>query len=295
MLSLFINPQYPIGMTLPVCVCGSECCSVPYGYCHCGCGKETNISDQTHPEKGVYAGLPYRFLKGHDKRSKWDSSICVCGNKSCAIPYGTCHCGCKEKTKIAVMSQASKGWRLGEPKPFISGHAIRLIKPAKKGPNEIRHETIEGIPCVWMLLTRDQWTVLWEEHYRIVKDFRWWCSANLYACTTLTNGKSIQMARMILDDLGEKEPDHENGNRLDNRGSNIRPATGLQNHWNLKTDKRNTSGWNGVSPGRRDKWRARINVNGKSISLGEFSEKEQAIEARKAAELKHYGKFRRNK
>jgi hypothetical protein len=106
------------------------------------------------------------------------------------------------------------------------------------------------------------------------------------------------MARMILEglgELGEKDPDHENGDRLDNRGSNIRPASDLQNHWNLKTDKRNKSGWNGVSPGRKNKWRARINVNGEAIALGEFDTKEEAIEARKAAEIKYYGEFRRNK
>jgi hypothetical protein len=32
-----------------------------------------------------------------------------------------------------------------------------------------------------------------------------------------------------------------------------------------------------------------------AIALGEFDTKEEAIEARKAAEIKYYGEFRRNK
>jgi hypothetical protein len=146
-----------------------------------------------------------------------------------------------------------------------------------------------------MLLSRGEWTVVWETQYEIVKGLRWWCSKNRYAYTTLQDGSNIQMARVILSDLGDKEADHENGDRLDNRGSNIRPATNGQNHWNLKVNKRNVSGCNGVSPARNGKWRSRITVNGSEIALGEFTEKEKAIEIRLAAEIKYYGEFRRNK
>ena len=48
--------------------------------------------------------------------------------------------------------------------------------------------------------------------------------------------------------------------------------------------KNNTSGYKGVDF-NRGKWRARIYYNNKAILLGSFSTKEEAIAARKAAEI----------
>ena len=221
--------------------------------------------------------------------------MCICGHSNCSITHGTCHCGCGENTTIAHQSRTLKRWKIGEPKLYVAGHRAFRNEFAKKGPNSIEKELIEGIPCIWILTSRGEWTVIWESHYDIVKGLRWWCSANGYAYTTLPDGHNIQMARVILFDLGDREADHENGDRLDNRGSNIRPASNLENHWNLKVSKRNLSGASGVSPARNGKWRSRISVNGVQIALGEFTEKEKAIEVRLAAEVKYYGEFRRNK
>jgi len=38
------------------------------------------------------------------------------------IPYGYCHCGCGEKTRLAPCTDASKGWKKGEPLRFRLGH-----------------------------------------------------------------------------------------------------------------------------------------------------------------------------
>lgn len=38
------------------------------------------------------------------------------------IPYGYCHCGCGQKTKIAERTARSKGHFKGEPLPFVQGH-----------------------------------------------------------------------------------------------------------------------------------------------------------------------------
>lgn len=37
----------------------------PFGFCQCGCGAKTNISQETRIAKGVIRGLPRRFLPGH--------------------------------------------------------------------------------------------------------------------------------------------------------------------------------------------------------------------------------------
>lgn len=43
-------------------------CSVPYGYCQCGCGEKTTLSRQNHRERGWVKGEPKRFMKGHGTR-----------------------------------------------------------------------------------------------------------------------------------------------------------------------------------------------------------------------------------
>ena len=83
--------------------------------------------------------------------------------------------------------------------------------------------------------------------------------------------------------------DHINHNRTDNRISNLREVTDKDNCRNCSISKNNTSGINGVSFIRKTKkWRARIMVNRKEINLGRFSDKKDALEARKHAE-KLYG------
>lgn len=38
------------------------------------------------------------------------------------IPYGFCHCGCGQKTRIAISSNAKRGWIKGEPLHYIHCH-----------------------------------------------------------------------------------------------------------------------------------------------------------------------------
>ena len=39
--------------------------SVPYGYCHCGCGRLTSIATQSDTKRGYVKGEPKRFVTGH--------------------------------------------------------------------------------------------------------------------------------------------------------------------------------------------------------------------------------------
>lgn len=86
--------------------------------------------------------------------------------------------------------------------------------------------------------------------------------------------------------------DHINGNRSDNRLSNLRRATALENSQNCKRSKRNTTGYKGVSFNKRDKvYRSRICVGEKRLYLGGFRTAEDAHEAYKAAAAKYHGDF----
>jgi len=84
------------------------------------------------------------------------------------------------------------------------------------------------------------------------------------------------------------EVDHINGNRTDNRLCNLRNVTRQENARNRCKSKNNTSGVVGVSWHiLRNKWQAHIVVNNERLHLGNFNNKEDAIAARKAAEVKH--------
>ena len=83
--------------------------------------------------------------------------------------------------------------------------------------------------------------------------------------------------------------DHINGNRVDNSLSNLRDVSHAENGFNVKMPSHNTSGVVGVSfHGKSQKWRSYIKNNQKCHHLGVFENKDDAIAARKLAEI-HYG------
>lgn len=84
------------------------------------------------------------------------------------------------------------------------------------------------------------------------------------------------------------EVDHKNGNGADNRACNLRPATRKTNSMNMRKFATNTSGVTGVSWDKRNKrWYSYIKVNQVMMNLGRFSDKFDAICARKSAEAKY--------
>jgi hypothetical protein len=82
--------------------------------------------------------------------------------------------------------------------------------------------------------------------------------------------------------------DHIDGNPLNNHIDNLRDVTFSENMKNQKIKRENPSKVMGVSL-RKDliskPWRAVIGIDGKSKTIGYFSSKEEAIAARKAAEI----------
>lgn len=90
--------------------------------------------------------------------------------------------------------------------------------------------------------------------------------------------------------IGLKNWDHINpDNTLDNRKSNLRPATTFEQAQNKGEYANNTSGIKGVSWDKlRHKWKAYIGVNNKTVHLGLFVDKNEAIKTRLKAELKYF-------
>ena len=86
--------------------------------------------------------------------------------------------------------------------------------------------------------------------------------------------------------------DHINGNKLDNRKSNLRICTHAENLRNLKKAKNNTSGFKGVSwYSKSKKWRAVITFGGKYHHLGLFVKKQDAIDAYNQKAKEYFGQF----
>ena len=86
--------------------------------------------------------------------------------------------------------------------------------------------------------------------------------------------------------------DHIDGNKINNRVENLRPATKSQNMSNRGKQANNTSGFKGVSFIKADnKYEAWIQVNGKKKHLGRFVDPAIAHEAYKKAALIHHKEF----
>lgn len=91
----------------------------------------------------------------------------------------------------------------------------------------------------------------------------------------------------------ENEIDHDDHDGFNNKISNLFEKTHTGNMQNQSIQKRNSSGFCGVHWDKRDKrWIAKIKANGKVIHLGNHILKDDAIAARRSANIK-YG-FHRN-
>lgn len=98
-----------------------------------------------------------------------------------------------------------------------------------------------------------------------------------------------EIHRWIMGDPPGKYVDHINGNTLDNRKRNLRSCSNAANIRNGKVRTNNTSGYTGVYFDKRSgKWGAAIKVMYKTIRLGVFDLKKDAIKVRKNAEKRYF-------
>ena len=118
----------------------------------------------------------------------------------------------------------------------------------------------------------------WRQHaagypYRTVRKRGGW--TNLY------------MHRLLLPPEEGEEVDHINRNPLDNRMANLRSVPHWRNAHNRQS-RPAKSGVRGVcQPKGRRKWRAVIYINRRCIQIGNFETKQEAVDARRAAERQH--------
>lgn len=102
-------------------------------------------------------------------------------------------------------------------------------------------------------------------------------------------GRWMYLHRLIMAAKPGEMLDHINHNGLDNRKENLRFVSHQENCWNATQGRANRSGVVGVGQMKESgRWRARIFVEGKAISLGCYATAEEAAEARLQAN-KLYG------
>lgn len=141
---------------------------------------------------------------------------------------------------------------------------------------------------------RDVYALVDPEDVELVVGYRWHvvrAATNQYAAT-YAGGKAFRMHRLILP--GVAIIDHANGNGLDNRRSNLRPATHTENMRNRRATPRFNVGLKGVSWRKKDRlWNAQIMVDWKKISLGYYKTALEAALAYDAGARQHFGEFAR--
>lgn len=96
--------------------------------------------------------------------------------------------------------------------------------------------------------------------------------------------KAHRLAFLYVTGKCPVQVDHIKHRRTDNRWHMIREADHTVNGKNRPMQTNNKSGFVGVHWDKdRNKWQAQIKINGRSTSLGRFSNKKDAIKARKMA------------
>lgn len=147
-------------------------------------------------------------------------------------------------------------------------------------------------------LTKGKVTVVDDEDYERFGKFKWHCVGGRYAARSVGGRKNKRMVYLHREIIGAKEDeivDHINGNKLDNRRSNLRVVTVSENLYNTSIRSDNTSGYKGVSFVKdcRHKWEARIHKNGKKRVLGYFDTPEDAARMYNFWAIQLFGEYAR--
>jgi hypothetical protein len=122
-----------------------------------------------------------------------------------------------------------------------------------------------------------------------------WLDGYLWHITTqgyvkaMIDGKSVPLHHVVAGKPPEGlVTDHINRNKLDNRVANLRHITQSANVRNSSVRRDSKSGVKGVTQDAYYKdWIAAIYVNGSRLHLGRFKKLDDAIKARKQAEIKY--------
>lgn len=208
---------------------------------------------------------------GTKRKSHYVKCICDCGNEVIkryeSIKKGKCKsCGCMTKHYLSVASRKENKY------------------------------TIDGNVVYVKMTNCDDYMICDIEDWKKFKKYSW-CKNKIGYVIGYKDGKQIKYHQLLFDyDKDIYVIDHINGNKLDNRKSNLRIIEKCYNNMNISVAKNNKSGFTGVNWDKNSKkWISSIQFNKKRIRLGCFDNIEDAVKAREEAEVKYFGEYRRKK
>lgn len=129
-----------------------------------------------------------------------------------------------------------------------------------------------------------------KEDYERLSKHKWNYNGRYAKRTVNQRGKyeTILMHRFIMNTPETMYTDHINGNKLDNRKSNLRVCTPRENSWNGRGHHNNPSKYKGVNWNpQRNNWRVR--VDGKYH--GSFKTEKEAAKKYNELAKKIYGEY----
>jgi hypothetical protein len=125
--------------------------------------------------------------------------------------------------------------------------------------------------------------------YDYLNQWKWCMNRNGYAFRNArVDGryKKTYMHRLINKTPNGLDTDHINRNKLDNRRANLRSVSRANNNYNMLPSRANKSGVKGVCwDNTRGLWRSYIGGSRNRTDLGRYKSFEDAVIARKEAEV----------
>ena len=135
----------------------------------------------------------------------------------------------------------------------------------------------------------------------LIGQYKWRVGGKGYVVRNLPSprrGERVLLHREILERMGEemggKQSDHKNRNKLDNRRENLRAATSAQNNWNRKVNRVSQSQVKGVRwRAKKGRWEGEIKVEGRVVWRKAFRTKAAAEQKRREVLPQYHGEFAR--
>lgn len=200
--------------------------------------------------------------------------------------YWKCQCCCEDKNYISASTSALKSGRVRSCGCLRREIASNRLK--KYNVYDLSNDFGVGYTT-----NTNQPFLFDKEDFELIKNYAWRTQGNGYIVSTNAEHATVYLHKLVMTTTECLEVDHINLDKLDNRKENLRVCTRQQNACNRCAPKNNTSGYPGVLWEKRfNKWRARIISNKHDYHLGLFDNYNDAVKARKEAEIKFHGDYR---
>lgn len=206
-----------------------------------------------------------------------------------------CECSCSEHNQVLVLGVDLKR------KHVQSCGCLAKEKAKEIGKNNhyINEYNLNGEYGIGYTKKNEQF---WfdKNDFELIKDYSWYYNKKGYVeAYDSESNTHITLHRLVMGfpdntlDINHKTHPPRNEHKIDNRKSNLEIVSKSYNSMNHVVATNNTSGYSGVNWVKQlNKWRARITVNHNEIHLGIFDNMQDAIRARKEAEIKYFGEYR---